>query len=213
MAEESTPESLSRRAFLRRIGRVAPSDVEETDDGPDASSPEAADETSPDPERDLTPTEARRQLEALGVTVMPLSETEDRLQVQCKHVGEGFGPEETALLVPLAPRIAWLDLARTGVGDPALRIVGQMTNLQRLYLQDTAIDGKGVPALTALEQLEYLNLFGTQVDDSALSPLQDIESLQAVYLSQTEVSESGVQELRDHRPDLTVEYGAPFFDE
>jgi len=210
MAEDSSPKSLSRRAFLRRIGRVAPSGADETADAPAPAA--GIDEASSDAERVLTPEEARRRLEALGVSLMPLSETEDRLQVQCKRVGEAFGPEEMRLLDPLAPRIAWLDLARTSVGDPALDIIGTMTDLRRLYFQHTAVEGDGLSALTALEQLEYLNLFGTKVGDSALAPLREIDSLQTVYLSQTNVSKAGVQELRDLRPDLTVEFGDPFFD-
>lgn len=211
MAEDSPSEPLSRRAFLRRIGRVAPSDAEQAEDPASAADAERH-EASSDAERPLTPEDARRRLEALGVTLMPLSETEDRLQVQCKRVGEAFGPEEMRLLAPLAPRIAWLDLARTSVGDSALEIIGTMSDLRRLYLQQTAVEGEGLSALTALEQLEYLNLFGTDVDDAALGPLREIDSLQTVYLAQTNVSEAGVRELRDHRPDLTVEFGDPFFD-
>lgn len=216
MDEESTPESLSRRAFLRRIGRGPPPDAERTEDAPSAcasAEDEGSAEKASDEERDLTPEDARRRLDALGVTLMPLSEEEDRLQVQCKHVGTQFGQEQMRLLEPLAPRVAWLDLARTGIEDPALQIVGKMTELRRLYLQNTAIEGTGLSSLTGLDHLEYLNLFGTKVGDSALDPLKEIESLQAVYLWQTEVSNAGVQALREQRPDLTVEFGDPFFEE
>lgn len=216
MAEdESPPESLSRRAFLRRIGGRRSPDAEQAGDGPntaDADEGETSEESS-DPEQSLGPDEARRQLDALGVTLMPLSEGEDRLQVQCKRVGKQFGTEEMRLLGPLAARIAWLDLARTAVDDAALEIVAEMPELRRLYLQNTAIEGTGLSFLSGLDRLEYLNLFGTKVDDSALDALAAIESLQTVYLWQTEVSDEGVRELREHRPDLTVEFGDPFFGE
>jgi hypothetical protein len=221
MAEdESPPESLSRRAFLRRIGGRRSPDAEQAEDGPNTAaadegetSGESPEESSSGPEQSLGPDEARRQLDALGVTLMPLSEGEDRLQVQCKRVGKQFGPEEMRLLGPLAARIAWLDLARTAVDDAALEIVAEMPELRRLYLQKTAIEGTGLSFLSALDRLEYLNLFGTKVDDSALDALSAIDSLQTVYLWQTEVSEEGVRELREHRPDLTVEFGDPFFEE
>jgi len=217
MAEdESSPESLSRRAFLQRIGGLRPSSAERPGDGPNtvaADEGEPSGESSSDAEQSLGPDEARRQLEALGVTLMPLSEDEDRLQVQCKRVGKQFGPEEMRLLVPLASRIAWLDLARTALDDAALEIVGTMPELQRLYLQNTDVEGTGLSSLVGLDRLEYLNLFGTKVDDSVLDALAEIESLQTVYLWETEVSDQGVRELREHRPDLTVEFGDPFFEE
>lgn len=216
MEEEQSPEFLSRRAFLRRIGRVPPPDAERTEDAPSTSAAdggeESAEKTS-DAEQDLAPEEARRRLEALGVTLTPLSEEDERLQVQCKRVGNQFGREQMRLLAPLAPRVVWLDLARTGIEDPALEIVGKMTNLQCLYLQNTAVEGPGLAFLTGLEQLEYLNLFGTNVDDSTLGHLREIESLQTVYLWQTEVSEEGIQALREDRPGLSVEFGGPFFEE
>lgn len=193
MEEKSTPESLSRRAFLRRFGRGS---------GPASES---------DAEERLTPEAARQRLEALGVTITPLSAGEDRLQVQCKHLGAQFGGDEMRLLGPLAPRIAWLDVATTGIDDEALDTVGTMEGLRRLYLQHTAIEGDGLAYLKELSQLEYLNLYGTKVGDAALEHLVAMGSLQTVYLWQTEVSRDGVEDLRARRPDLSVEFGDPFF--
>ena len=200
MDEESPPESLSRRAFLRRFGRGS------------APAPESEDESAGSgAEGRLTPEGARERLEALGVTITPLSAGEERLQVQCKHVGAPFGRNEMHLLEPLAPHIAWLDVATTGIDDEALETVGAMEELRRLYLQHTRIEGSGLAHLTGLAQLEYLNLYGTKVGDAALEHLVAMESLQTVYLWQTEVSEAGVEDLRARRPDLTVEFGDPFF--
>ncbi len=202
MDEESRPESLSRRAFLQRFGRVRDPDADAEDEG--------ADPTTPDAERALAPEVARRRLEALGVTITPLSADEDRLQVQCKPVGSQFGREEMGLLAPLAPQIAWLDVATTGVDDGALEPVSAMHALRRLHLQHTAVEGPGLAHLTELGALEYLNLYGTKVGDAALEHLAAIDGLQTVYLWQTEVSTDGVEELQARRPDLTVEFGDPF---
>jgi hypothetical protein len=141
---------------------------------------------------------------------MPLSAGEDRLQVQCKPVGERFGRDEMKLLEPLAPRIAWLDLATTGIDDHALGSVATMSELRRLHLQHTTIEGDGLVHLTELATLEYLNLYGTNVGDAALDHLAAMGGLQTVYLWQTQVSEDGVNGLRARRPDLTVEFGNPF---
>lgn len=211
MPDDSSSDALSRRAFLRRLGGRSASESSGEREG--AAEPDeeesAGDASENEPVR--SPEAARRKLEGLGVSLMPLSEEEDLLQVQCKRVGTQFGPEQMRLLEPLAPRIAWLNLARTGIGDDALELVGGMTNLQRLYLQHTSVEGAGLAALTGIETLEYLNLFGTKVGDDALDHVIELEGLQTVYLLQTEVSEEGVQALRERRPDLTVEFGDPFF--
>lgn len=203
MDEEPTSDSLSRRAFLRRIGGGGAPAVEPEDEG---TAPEAH-----DAEPTLTPEAARQQLEALGVTFMPLSVGEDRLQVQCKHMGRQFGRNEMKLLKPLASKIAWLDVAATGIDDESLESVSIMHALCRLYLQRTSVEGTGLTYLTGLPQLEYLNLYGTKVDDSALEHLVAMDSLQTVYLWQTGVSQEGVEALRARRPDLSVEFGDPSF--
>lgn len=216
MAENSSPNSLSRRAFFRRLKGGARSDDKRNTDMHSVSAVdegEGSDEGGSETKQALSPAEARRQLKTLGVTVMPLSEEEEQLQVQCKRVGNQFGQEQMKLLEPIAPRVAWLDLARTGIKDPALEIVGKMVELRRLYLQNTTVEGSGLTFLTDLEQLEYLNLFGTKVDDSALDHLKKIECLRTVYLSRTNVSTKGVQELRQQRRDLSVDFEDSFPEE
>lgn len=214
MDEESRPKSLSRRAFLRRIGRVRDPDAGAEDDPSraEAGGEKGASSAAPGAERVLTPELARQRLEALGVQIMPLSADTDQLQVQCKPVGSQFGCEEMALLEPFAAQIAWLDVATTAVDDSSLETVGAMQALRRLYLQHTAIEGPGLAHLTELEALAYLNLYGTKVGDAALEHLAALEGLQTVYLWQTEVSADGVEALRARRPDLSVEFGDPFFE-
>ena len=227
-AEDS--ESLSRRDFLQRIrrGLLREEPAEGREEGPSpsdgggdpAEGSSSADEGSGSPEDSsdssgsaaLDPATARRRLEQLGVSILPLSAGEDRLQVQCKRVGEEFGDEDARLLAPLADRIAWLDLASTAVTDDALEVVGRMTELERLYLQNTAVGSEGLAHLTELDQLEYLNLYGTAVDDAAVQIMESLEGLRTVYLWQTNVTESGARRLRESRSQISVEFGGAGFD-
>ena len=214
MSEESSSGGLSRRAFLLRFGgRSLSEEDRESDQAEEVEAENGKQETedSTEEERVLSPEEARRQLERLGVSVMPLSEEDDLLQIQCTRVGTQFGPEQMRLLEPLVPRIAWLNLARTSIDDEALGVVADMAELQRLYLEHTKVEGPGLSSLTDLDALEYLNLFGTHVGDEALDHLVELDGLQTVYLMQTEVSEEGVESLKERRPNLSVEFGDPFF--
>ena len=61
------------------------------------------------------------------------------------------------------------------------------------------------------EELERRVAERTSELDAALEQLAAMGGLQTVYLWQTQVSEEGVDDLRARRPDLTVEFGNPFF--
>lgn len=216
MSDDSDSEPISRRAFLQRIRRGGFSSVDEQSGERDEEGVEKERSGSGSAGRHggagISAREARRALEELGVTILPLSAEDDLLQVQCKRAGEEFGPEAMRLLAPLSDRIAWLDLASTAIDDEALELVSEMRALRRLYLQNTAITGPALGHLRGLTNLEYLNLFGTGVDNKSLHHLGAVESLRTLYLWQTNVTEEGVEHLRERRPDMSVEFGGASFD-
>ena len=187
-------DDLSRRGFLKSFARFR-----EREQPPEQSEEERGE------------AHALRQLRALGVPAFPLSEGQQALQVRCNQADEAFGDEELALLAPLAPKIAWLDLSKTDVTDAGMDNLAEMEALRRLYLKHTAVGDDGLAALAGLGALAYLNLFGAQVTDEGLRHLGALESLETVYLWQTGVTEAGAEELRARRPELEVVFGGDFF--
>ena len=105
-----------------------------------------------------------------------------------------------AALQPLHRHVTDLDLARTEIGDEALKSVAGMERLTRLDLSRTAVGDRGLVHLRGLPELRSLNLFGTEVSDAGLESLAGLPHLEAVYLWQTAVTDAGAAKLRAALP-------------
>ena len=143
----------------------------------------------------------------LGVSAVPLAESEPYLQVRCTEPTACNGEEFSRALRRLSENIAWLDLGRTQTNDRALSAVGALKHLTRLHLQQTDVTDAGLAQLGSLEYLEYLNLYGTSVTDSGLIHLEGLTALRSLYLWQSEVTEAGAARLRQVLPELDINLG------
>lgn len=107
-------------------------------------------------------------------------------------------------LMPFAEVFSKLSLVSSGIRDEGLYHIGQMSNLQALYLQKTNLDGSGLIHLRNLEKLEVLNLSYTKVDDKSALDLLKIPNLREVYLFQTKTSVDVIKALQLYKPDLRI---------
>ena len=80
-------------------------------------------------------------------------------------------------LSPILPPLKSLELARTGVGDPSMRLVGQFQGLTDLDISRTRVTDDGVARLSKLVNLHSLGLGGTAITDRGLASLQDLTRL------------------------------------
>lgn len=111
-----------------------------------------------------------------------------------------FTNEQFSELRPYFGVFSKLSLTSSGIDDAGLYYIGQMTNLQELYLQKTKLDGSGIVHLQNLPRLEVLNLSFTQIDDKAAIDLLEFPSLMEVYLYRTNTSMQVIEALRKYRP-------------
>lgn len=74
-------------------------------------------------------------------------------------------------LLPLKQQIIELSLAKMPVKDEEMNVVKQMSNLQKLNLNQTDITDKGLEQLQTLKKLNELALAGTSVSSSSLQKL------------------------------------------
>lgn len=144
---------------------------------------------------------------AAGFEVRNLSRDSPLLEVQAAHLGTACGDEELEALRGLAPQLAWLNLARTGITDAGLGVVAALPHLTRVDLGATGVGDAGVARLAGLEHLEVLNLHATGVSDASLETLAGLPGLERVYLWSTAVTAEGAERLRERRPDLEVDRG------
>jgi len=98
---------------------------------------------------------------------------------------------------------AWLDQTRlTGRGLANLRRAKSLRVLTLCYagLSDDDVDG-----LTQLEQVEFLHLFGNQITDAAVPDLARMTQLRLLLIGQTAISERGRERLRAALPDCRLQ--------
>lgn len=137
---------------------------------------------------------------------------ENRFTLSMKFPPAQFTNEQFSEIRPYFDVFSKLSLTSSGIDDAGLYYIGQMTNLQELYLQKTKLDGSGIIHLQNLPRLEVLNLSFTQIDDKAAIDLLKFPSLREVYLYRTNTSMQVIEALRKYRPRVSflLEEG-PYF--
>jgi uncharacterized membrane protein len=107
-------------------------------------------------------------------------------------------------LKPYNDLFSTVSLTSSGIDDAGLYYISQMTNLKKLYLQKTKLNGSGLLYLQNMKNLEVLNLSFTQVDDKAALDLLKFQNLKEVYLYRTNTSKEVVEALAKYRPDIKI---------
>ncbi|HEX6882741.1 MAG TPA: c-type cytochrome domain-containing protein [Planctomycetota bacterium] len=157
----------------------------------------AAAEPAPPPSVPAPPAEALAALAAAFVHAEPLEPGRPELRVDVAAVARTFGDAEVAaLLVPLAPFVAELSLARSAIRDAALRTLVVCTALRRLDLRATAVTSAGLGALARLPALEELNLAQTRLDEGAVEVLLALPGLRRLNLWEAGLAPEALARLR-----------------
>jgi hypothetical protein len=147
------------------------------------------------------------QLRGMGMSVTPVAQGSNLLQVKWWAKAEGAGKDPFVLLPKLAQQVTWLDLSNAQLPAEAWDALPSLKHLSRLHLQGSNATDAVLTKLKGLPHLEYLNLYGTAVTDAGLGHLAGLKSLKSLYLWQTQVTPEGVQQLQQKLPDLRVDRG------
>jgi uncharacterized membrane protein len=151
------------------------------------------------------PAAALAALEAAFLHHEPLAD--GALRVDVAAVAQDFGDAELArLLVPLAPWIHELVLARSRVGDASVAELARFPALRRLDLRATGVSTTGLAALAGNETLAELNLAQTALDDGVVETLLGLPALERLELWKAGLSPAALERLRA-RPGLRVNAG------
>lgn len=129
---------------------------------------------------------------------------ENHFSIAMKFPPAQLTNEQFRLLHPYTDVFSKASLVSSGIDDDGLYYLGQMTNLEKLFLQKTKLDGSGIIYLQNLQKLRILNLSFTQVDDKSAIDLLKIPNLEEVYLYQTNTSKQVVEALQKNRPGLKI---------
>lgn len=129
------------------------------------------------------PAEALAALEQAFVHAERLDPTREEWWLDVAAIAPTFGDAELeALVVPLAPWVAELSLARSRISDASLAALARFPHLRRLDLRATSVGSAGLAALAGHPALESLELAQTKLDDGALDALLALPALRRLGL-------------------------------
>jgi mono/diheme cytochrome c family protein len=150
---------------------------------------------------------AMQKVNASGASLMPVAADAKAFRFTALNVAKEFGDAGLEPLVPIADKIASLDIARSKVTDGGLKALAGMKHLKELHLEGTAISDAGLDQLKGLAELEYINLYNTKVTDAGLAKLAVLTKLKAIYLWQSGVTKAGVAALKAKLPNAHINTG------
>ncbi|OYW70856.1 MAG: hypothetical protein B7Z37_29440 [Verrucomicrobia bacterium 12-59-8] len=156
---------------------------------------------------DPTVAAAMQKVNATGASLMPIAADAKTFRFTALNVAKEFGDAGLEPLVPIADKIASLDIARSKVTDGGLKALAGMKHLMELHLEGTGITDAGLDHLKGLAELEYLNLYNTKVTDAGIAKLGGLSKLDAIYLWQSGVTKAGVAALRAKLPKAHINTG------
>ena len=81
------------------------------------------------------------------------------------------------------------------VNDDGLDVLGQLTNLQVLALDNLIVSEAGLAKLKNLRQLKELYLAGTPITDSALPIIAEFPELRTLRIAETRIGDAGLAHL------------------
>ncbi len=206
---KSQPTAEELATLAAWVAALEPLESAPSEDAPPADSDAHSGSTSvPPPEAPAPPAEALDALARAFVHHERLDPARPELWVDVAAVAPDFGDAEfAALLVPLAPWIVELSLARSALSDASLPALARFPLLARLDLRATDVGDAGLASLAVAPALVRLNLAETEVGDASLELLLGLRPLRAVSLWGSLVTPAGLARLRAQRPELAVEAG------
>ncbi|MBD0288988.1 MAG: hypothetical protein ICV79_26720, partial [Flavisolibacter sp.] len=149
---------------------------------------------------------AIQALKERGVVILPVAQNSNYLMANFVTATD-LTDKDLALLLPLKKQLVWIKLNDAPIGDSALAIISQCTNLTSLQLSGTRITDKGLVQLKKLNNLQYLNLVGTNISLQGLNELQPLKKLQSLYLYQTRITKEEEATLRKIFPRTFIDLG------
>ncbi|MEO6330842.1 MAG: c-type cytochrome domain-containing protein [Ginsengibacter sp.] len=150
-----------------------------------------------------------RALQALkdrGVIVIPVSQNSNYLVANFISA-INITDRDIALLSPLKKQLTWLKLNNINIGDSALNVISQCTNLTLLQLNNTKITDIGLSQIKKLDKLQSLSLVGTKVTGQGIMQLQSLKGLQSIFLYQTDVNKNDWHQLKKVFPKTELDTG------
>ncbi|MBL8739367.1 MAG: YHS domain-containing protein [Planctomycetes bacterium] len=147
------------------------------------------------------------RLTRLGALVQVVAKDTEALQANLSLLGARLDDATLRGIEALAPRLVWLDLGRTAIGDASAPELAKLAQLRRLQVANTGLGDAAFAALQELRRLETVNAVGTKLGDRGLLALARSAGLRRVYAWQSQVTPAGKGAAVERSPNLVVDLG------
>lgn len=147
------------------------------------------------------------RLTRLGALVQVVAKDTEALQANLSLLGARLDDAALRGIEALAPRLVWLDLGRTAVGEASAPILGQLVQLRKLQVANTGLGDPAFEAWQGLRHLESVNAVGTKLGDRGLLALARLPAMRRVYAWQSLVTPAGKAAVAEAAPKLAVDLG------
>jgi hypothetical protein len=144
-------------------------------------------------------------------SVFPLYQGSPALQADF-FVRESFQSASLEELRDIKDQLIVLNLSKMPVTDNDLKVISNFENLEKLNLNFSRIEGKGLTSLQSLKHLSSLSLAGTSVTAESLAPALALSSLRELYVWNTKVTEGEKVKLTADHPGIRI-FTSPFKDD
>ena len=146
-----------------------------------------------------------------GINAVPLAAGASTFVVSVPG-GKGVDDAALAALVPLAPRIEELSLARASVSDAGMMQLPPMPAVRSVRVDNTKLTDVGITALLSRTlEAETVNLVGSGATDGIFTMLAKLPRLRRVYVFDTAITAAGIDAFRSGHAgvDIVVGQGVP----
>lgn len=148
---------------------------------------------------------ALRQLQKLGVVIVPVALNSHYLSANL--INTTSLDSALDLLIKVKEQLIWLKTGGQPVTDNHLTKLIGLNKLTRLNLDHAKITDAGLSQLKSLTKLQYLNLNENQITAAGLTSIKGLTELNSVYLYHTLIRTEEAESLKKHFPHSVIEAG------
>ncbi len=128
------------------------------------------------------------------ISIFRLFHQSNALQV-IMYPHKEFKPGDVSKLKPIIENIVELSLSGLPLSDADLAIVGKMSNLQRLDLGRTNIEGGSLKQLQSLQKLQEFKIYNSNLNGNTLEGLRNMAGLETVFAYNSGIQEDELAQL------------------
>ena len=147
-----------------------------------------------------------QNLKNIGAVVTPIGLNSNYLSVNISG-NKKLNAQNISLLLAIKKQLIWLKAADLDQISNLGEVIGKLTNLTVLHLNQSAISDTDLAKMTTLKNLQTLNLTNTNVTEKGIFTLKSLPNLNKVFLFQTKVDKRNWSKLLVAFPKTSLDSG------